>query len=229
MKGRISTNSSSASAGELHEDEVGLHGHDGLVAVGVGAVFGGDGPEVFAVEEDLGVGHVVEAVDLRLQGEDVFGVADVAAEVRGHGAGVFEEAGEDAAVGGDDGVGRVEDVEGGGAVVGVDDDFDAVADVVYGVVAEAVVGGVGVGVGGGVGVDDPGEAAVVADDEVGVLVEGEEGGKGRDAIADVAAHEQAAVGGYVVARRGACRGRRDRRQRRMRRKKLPRTMPPVPW
>ena len=93
----------------------------------------------------------------------------------------------------------VEDVEGGGAVVGVDDDFDAVADVVYGVVGEVVVGGVGVGVGGGVGVEDPGEAAVVADDEVGIVVEGEEGGEGGYALTDVAAHEEAAVGGDVVA------------------------------
>jgi hypothetical protein len=146
---------------------------------------------------------VVEAVDLGLEGEDVFGVTDVAAEVGGHRGGVAEEGWEDAAVGGDDGIlgyaRGVEDVEGGRAVVGVDDDFDAVADVVHGVVAEGVVGGIGVGVGSGVGVEDPGEFAGVADDEVGVLVEGEEGGEGGYALADVAAHEEAAVRGDVVA------------------------------
>jgi hypothetical protein len=123
-----------------------------------------------------------------------FGIADVLAQVGGHGRGVFEEAGKDAAIGGEDGVGVVEDVEGGGAVVGVDDYLDAVAHVVDGVVAEGVVGGVGIGVGGGEGVHHPGEAAVVADDDVGVLVEGEEGRERGDALADVAAHEQAALG-----------------------------------
>ena len=61
------------------------------------------------------------------------------------------------------------------------------------------MGGVGIAVGGGERVHDPGEAAVVADHDVGVLVEGEEGRERGDAVAHVAAHQQAAVGVDVVA------------------------------
>ena len=59
--------------------------------------------------------------------------------------------------------------------------------------------GVGIGVRRGEGIHDPGEAAIVADDDVGILIEGEERRQGGDAIADVAAHEQAALGVHVVA------------------------------
>ena len=61
------------------------------------------------------------------------------------------------------------------------------------------MGGVGIVVGGGEGVDDPGKAAVVAEHDVGVLIEGEERRQGRDAVADVAAHQQTALGVDVVA------------------------------
>ena len=78
-------------AGELHEDEVGFHGLLALFSAVAEADFRGDGPEVFAVEEDLRIGHVVEAVDGGLLFEAELGVADVAADIGRHGAGGLEE------------------------------------------------------------------------------------------------------------------------------------------
>src|SRR5262245_18367006 len=67
------------------------------------------------------------------------------------------------------------------AVVGIDNDLDAVADVVHSVSS----GGVREEVGLGVGVDDPIEAAI-GDYQIGIVVEAEEGRDGLDPIDDVA-------------------------------------------
>jgi hypothetical protein len=84
------------------------------------AGFGGHGPQILAVVEDLRIGHVIEAVDLRLQLEQQLGVADVLAQPGGHRRGILEQGREDAAIGGQDRIFAVEDIEGRGSVVGVD-------------------------------------------------------------------------------------------------------------
>jgi hypothetical protein len=56
-----------ALAGQLHQHEVRLHGLRRLLAALAHADFAGHRPQVFAVVEDLGIGHVIKAVDLCLQ------------------------------------------------------------------------------------------------------------------------------------------------------------------
>ena len=60
-------NSSVCFARQLHQHEVRLHRLRGLLAPRVLADLAGDGPEILAVVEHLGIGHVVQAVDGRLQ------------------------------------------------------------------------------------------------------------------------------------------------------------------
>ena len=80
-----------------------------------------DGPQILAVEEHGRIGHVVEAVDGRLQLEQHLGVPDVLAQVRRHRRRVAEQGGKHAAIGRDDRVFGIEDIKRRGAVVGVDD------------------------------------------------------------------------------------------------------------
>ena len=101
-----------------------------LLALLVHADFGGDGPEILAVVEHVGIRHVIQAVDGRLQLEQQLRIADVLAQLRRHRRRVLEQARENAAIRGDDRIARVEHVERRRAVVGVDDRLDAVAHVV---------------------------------------------------------------------------------------------------
>ena len=71
-------------SGQGHEDEVRVHLLRGLISL-VRTGFRGHGPLVFPVKENLGVGHMVEAVDIGLQAEQQFGITNVRAQPRGHG------------------------------------------------------------------------------------------------------------------------------------------------
>ncbi len=84
---------------------------------------------------------------------------------------VAEEAGENAAIRGNDRVARVEHVERRGAVVSVDDGLDAVSHVVDSVAKHAVVARVRVGIGRRERVDDPDEPALLRDDNVWIGIE----------------------------------------------------------
>ena len=61
--------------------------------------------------------------------EDVLGIPDVGAQADRHFVERLEERGKGAAIGARDRVVRLGEVEVGGAVIGVDDDLDGVADV----------------------------------------------------------------------------------------------------
>ena len=93
-------------------------------------------PQVVGAEELLGVRDVVAPEHGGLDVEQVFRDAEVGGEVGRHRRDRFEQRGEDALVGADDRIRRVVDVEVHRAVVGVDRDLDAVADVVEVVVLE---------------------------------------------------------------------------------------------
>ena len=87
-------------------------------------------PPILAVVEGRGIGHVVGAVHLGLDGEQVLGIADVTLQIRRHLAAVLEQAGQHLPIGLDDRIVGVEDVERDRAVIGVDDRLDRVAQVV---------------------------------------------------------------------------------------------------
>ena len=61
------------------------------------------------------------------------------------------------------------------------------------------MGGVWIAVRSRVRIHDPGQAAIVADHDVRIGIVGEERREGGDALANVAAHQQAAVAVHVVA------------------------------
>ena len=97
---------------------------------------GRDGPAIRALEEDRLVVDVVRAVHLGLHVEQLFGHAQMRAKVGGHLVEGLEYTGKHALVGAQDRVRRVRRVEGRGPVIGVDDDLDAVADVIEVVAGE---------------------------------------------------------------------------------------------
>ena len=153
-------------AGKLHQDEVRVHRLRRLVARRCHSDFGGDGPQIFAVIKDDRICHVIETVGGGLQAQQQLGVAHVSAKIGGHGRGIFEQLRKDVAIGRDDGIVWIEDVEGRRSVICVDHHFHAVSHVVDLVVAERVVGRVGIVVRGGKCVEHPREPAVVADHDV---------------------------------------------------------------
>ena len=142
---------------------------------------------------------MIQAVDGRLLFEQELRIADVAAKVRGHGRGVAEERGEDAPPCGDDWIARIEDVEGGGAGIGIHDDLDAVAHVVDCAVAQGIAGGIGIAGGGGEGVEHPVEMTVIADHDIGIGVPVQERRERTDPAENVTAHEKPALRRDVVA------------------------------
>src|SRR6185437_12950 len=97
-----------------------------------------------------------------------------------------------------DGVLGVEDVHVHGAVIGIDGDLDAVADVVHLLAVNGDRLGVGVLIAGGVGVDHPEQVAMAVDDQVGIGIVAEEWRQRLDPVHDLAVHEQAGGGGEVV-------------------------------
>ena len=188
-------------AGQLHQHEVGSNWLRGSLRLVVDTAFGCESPQIFAVVEHLGIGHVIQAIDLSLQLQQLLRVAHMLVQGRWHRGGIFEEIRKHVAVRGENRVFRIKDVKRGRSVVSVDDDLYAVSRVVDGVALERVVARVGRRVGGCEGIDDPGEPAVVPDDDVRVRIECEEGRKRRGASNNVAPHQQTAIWVNVVAKR----------------------------
>ncbi len=166
----------------------------------------GHGPLVVLVEEVGGVAHVVLGPHLGLHREQVLGVPEVLAQHLGRFGDLGEELGERLLVGPDDRVLGVDDVQGDGAVVGVDHGLHRVAGVVERPPPQAAAavdaGGVGLlgvreVVRGGVGVEDVLELPV-HEDHVGVVVVGEERGHRLGPGGDVALEEHLRVAGDVA-------------------------------
>ena len=65
---------------QRHEHEVGEHRLRGLIAVGVRPYFARHRPQIFAVVEHTGIGHVIQAVDRRLHLEHQLRIPDVLAQ-----------------------------------------------------------------------------------------------------------------------------------------------------
>ena len=152
-------------------------------------------PEILAIVENLRRVHVIGAVELRLDEEEILGVADVLLQVGRHGSQRLEQAGENALVGLDQRIAGIADIEVRRAVVGVDHHLDRVADVV-----EAAGGlrlGIGKPVAGGVGVLHP-EQAPVAHHDIGIVVEAQDGGDRAHAVLDVAMKQDPALVGDVA-------------------------------
>ena len=175
--------------GEGEGDVVGLHQ---LPVAGEDLLR--QGPEILLVVKDLHVVHVVGQILDRLDLEHVLRVADVLLEGGRHLLERLEEVGEGAGVGLDNGIVGVDEVERGGALVGVDDDLDAVADVVDAPGDVLQSGGtrrkrlaVGEVVANGVGVDDPVEA-VIGGDDVGIVVLQQEGRDAPHPLLDLTVH-----------------------------------------
>ena len=152
-------------------------------------------PEILAIVEHLGRVHVIGAVELRLDEEEILGVADVLLQIGRHGSERLEQAGENALVGLDQRIAGLADIEVDRAVVGVDHHLDRVAHVV-----EAAGGlrlGVGKPVAGGVGVLHP-EQAAVAHHDIGIVVELQDGRDRAHAVLDVAMKQDPALVGDVA-------------------------------
>src|SRR6202020_107122 len=65
---------------QFHQDKVRLHRLNRLLTVTIGPSLRRDRPEIFTVEEDLRIRHMVETVDLRLHFEQILWVADMPAQ-----------------------------------------------------------------------------------------------------------------------------------------------------
>jgi len=152
-------------------------------------------PEILAVIEDLRRFHVVGAVGLRLNQEQILRVADVLLQVLRHCAERPEQARENALVRPHDGVGRIAHIEVGSPVVRIDHHLDCVADVV--VAFFDVRLGIGVPAAGGVGILDPVEPPAARDD-VGGVVQGEVRRDRANAVLDVAMEQNSACGRDVT-------------------------------
>ena len=185
-----------------HDHVVGLR-WEGLLA----ALALGHGPYVVAGEEPLRIGHVIAPEDARLDVEQFLRHAQVRTQVGRDLVQGPEQRREDAAVGPDDRVGRVGDVEGHRAVVGIHRDLDTVADVVDGPSIQPGVLelrrverlGVRESIARGVRVLDVDQPPGVGDDNVGILVVLEEGRDAGQSVGEEAVHEQLAVGCHLVA------------------------------
>ena len=110
---------------QAHEHVVGLHGDRFSPVLLVRGR-----PQVLLVVEDPRHRHVVAAIDLNLNREQVFGVAQMLSQVGWHLRQIAEHSGEGAPVDLQHGVLRVGNVEGHVPVVGIDDDLHRVANVV---------------------------------------------------------------------------------------------------
>ncbi len=147
-----------------------------------------DRPNILLVVEDLWVAHVKRGIDLRLELEQVHGIAQVSGKGWRHLRRRPEQIREDRGQGAGDRLVRDHLVEGHSAVVGVHHDLDAVAHVVD----VAVPCRVRVAVGRGVGVHYPEEPAV-GEHQVGIAVVAEERRDPSHAGGDLTGEEQPAV------------------------------------
>ena len=186
-------------ARQRHQHEVRLHRLRGLLALSGHADFARHAPEILAVVKGAGIGHVVQPVDGGLELEEQLGIPHVLAHLRGHGGRVPEQAGKEPAIRHDDRILIVDHVERRGPIVRVDDHLHAVAHVVDLLAPHSEVPRVRIALRRGEAVHHPRQPAIVADDDVRIAVEDEERGECLDALADVAAHQQPAARGDVVA------------------------------
>ena len=163
----------------LHFDVVGLEPQLLRAVAGAGARIAGDLPHVVALIEDARIGDVVLLELGRLGVEEIFGIAQMRLKIRGHVSERLVDRREDALPGLDDRVRRIRHVEAHGAVVGVHDHLDAVADVVEGVARDAAAGRitarvvvVGVRQGGRsrIGIEHVDEAPARGHDQIRILV-----------------------------------------------------------
>ena len=168
---------------------------DGVVGrrdIALGAALGRHLPQVLAVIEHLGVGHVVLGVHLALDLEEVLGEAQVRHQALGQLRQRPEEARVDGGVRLEDRVVGVGDVEVDVAVVGVDGHLHRVAEVVDAAGVDRL--GEGEAPGGGVGVLNPHQAALV-DDDIGIGVIQQVRGDALHPILDVAVDQGPALPG----------------------------------
>ena len=113
-------------AGQLHHRVVRRH----ALALAA-AVDGRRFPLIFLVVEDRRVGHVIRRVDRRLNREDVFGVAHVLPQIRGHLGERLQQVRKDLRERLHNRVGGLRGVERHRALIRVDHDLDGVADVIH--------------------------------------------------------------------------------------------------
>ena len=188
-----------------HQQELGLrlprqgrHDESRLHALGQPGIPGealGHVPDVLLVVEDGRVAHVEGTVDLGLDVEDEFRIAGMLADRGGHGLHGLEQLRKQVGVGLDDRVFGVEDIELGGAVVGIDGRLDRVANVVDAgtELADANRLRIGMGVRGRVTVQDPDQPTLLRDHHVRVRVPLDERRYMLQALADVAIDHHPAV------------------------------------
>ncbi len=147
-----------------------------------------DLPPVVPVVEHPWVRDMVGGKDLRLDVEENFRVPEVGGDTGRNIGDRGKEVIEDPSIRIGDGIRRCRAVEGGRAVVGVHNDFDAVAKVV-----DAPRGGcIGVAIGRRVGVQNPEEPTLV-DHDVGIGIKGEEGRDGLRPFNDAATQQDPRV------------------------------------
>ena len=126
-----------------------------------------DAPDVLQVVEVLGVEHVVPQVLFSLDPEHVLGISGVGEQRLWHRVLVDEQVREYCPVGDDDGVRHIPHIEVHRAIESVDNNLDAVPDVVEALRRRV---GIGIPVGHGIGVLYPVESPVGGHD-VRVLIE----------------------------------------------------------
>ena len=86
-------------AGQPHDHVVGRHRRAGGIAAIEAGRCARELPEILAIIEHLRRVHMVGAVELRLDQEEIFGVADMLLQVLRHGRQRLEQAREDALIG----------------------------------------------------------------------------------------------------------------------------------
>src|SRR4029078_10919718 len=98
-----------------------------------------DAPRVFALEEDFRILRVIKTVDFTLSMNQCFGIANVRAQVSGQLTRILAQTRKDASICSEDRILAIEDVETSRAVIGINHNLDAVANVVERVVRNLVM------------------------------------------------------------------------------------------
>ena len=173
-----------------HQHEVWFH--DLLALIGHND-FRGHAPQILAVVEHIGIGHMVEAIDGSLYAQQQFRVPYMLAHGSRHRRRVGEQTGKHRPIGGDNWIVRVEHIECRVPGVCIDQDLHAVANVVDAVIAEQVTARVRVPVGRGEGIHQPVDSAILADHHVRIRVEREKRRELLHTFAQPATHQQSTL------------------------------------
>src|SRR5438128_2031630 len=143
IRGRERKNLDKLSSGffvrQLHQHKVRLERLLLLLILFIESHLARDTPQVFALKERIDILSMIKAKHLALRLDKSLRIAHMSTKVGGHFRGVMKKRGKGRAIGLNQRIFRIKNVEAGTAVVSIDDNLHAVANIVYGLVAGLIV------------------------------------------------------------------------------------------